>query len=100
MPNRLRTTALKSGLDYWDSGGEGEWQREQKNEWEWQGKWNKTEKQMQEGQENWWRQLQREVGIAMVGCEYRKLWKSLEAITETALENTSAMVVITSGYST
>lgn len=55
---------------------------------------------MQEGQENWWRQLQREVGIAMVGCEYRKLWKSLEAITETALENTSAMVVITSGYST
>lgn len=36
----------------------------------------------------------------MVGCEYRKLWKSLEAITETALENTSAMVVITSGYST
>lgn len=44
--------------------------------------------------------MQRGAGVAMVGCENQKLWKWLEATTETALESRSAIVVITRRYST
>ena len=40
--------------------------------------------------------MQRGVGVAMAGCEYQKWWESLEATPEAALENTSAMVGVTS----